>query len=28
MPFTHHQTGIRQWERNEIILTSNFVVNS
>jgi len=27
MPFTHHQTGIRQWERNEIILTSNFVVN-
>ena len=26
--FTHHHTGIRQWERNEGILTSNFEVNS
>jgi len=26
MPFTHHNTGIRQWERNESILTSNFGV--
>jgi len=24
MPFAHHHTGIRQWERNESILTSNF----
>jgi len=24
MPFTHHHTGIRQWEGNESILTSNF----
>jgi len=24
MPFTHHHTGIRQWERNESILSSNF----
>jgi len=28
MPFTYHYTGIRQWERNERILTSSFGVNS
>jgi len=28
MPFTHHHTGIRQWERNECILTSKSGVNS
>jgi len=24
MPFTHHHAGIRQWERNESILTLHF----
>jgi len=28
MPFTHHHTRIRQWERNESILTSKSGVNS
>jgi len=26
--FTHHHTGIRQWERNDGILTSDFEINS
>jgi len=25
--FTHHQTGIQQWERNDNILTLEFEVN-
>jgi len=28
MSFTQHHTGIRQWEKNEVVLTSNFEVNS